>query len=154
MLRLNEWTFSSDDSDYTHKVTDIRLCSGDDELIRLEFKPVYMYPLENGTMAWEDWNHYDSICVYKTDYEKLLVPSIESLFPVTDPDPNGFGLQEYFDLTSMNFFGKDDFEKLIRNLTECMDKSVGPEKSFYRSVIDYLKDFMTISDWFCIEGNL
>lgn len=154
LLRSKEWTFSSDDSNITHKVTDIRLYSDDHELINLEFKPVYMYPPENGTMAWEDWNHYDSICVYKTDYEKFLVPSISSLFPVADPDPNGFGIQEYFDLTSMNFFGKEDFRRLILDLTECMEKADEPDKSFYRSVIGFLEDFMTVSDWFCIEGNL
>ncbi|MDE7363571.1 MAG: hypothetical protein K2N27_01585 [Ruminococcus sp.] len=154
MLRYNEWTLSSCDSNIDHKVTDIRLYSDDNELVKIELKPVYMYPPENGTMLWEDWNHYDSICIYKTDYEKLLLPAISSLFPVTDPDPNGFGIQESFDLTSFNFFGKEDWQRLIVKLTECMKMVDETEISFYRSVLGFLKDFMVISDWFCIEGNL
>lgn len=154
MLRYKEWTFSSSDSNINHKVTDIRLYSGDDELIKLELKPVLMCSPECDSLPWENWNHYDSICIYKTDYEKLLLPSITSLFPVTDPDPNGFGIQEEFDLTSINFFGKEDFGKLIVNLTECMEKADEPEKSFYSSVIGFLKEFMAVSDWFCVEGNL
>ncbi|MBR5372132.1 MAG: hypothetical protein IK130_07945 [Oscillospiraceae bacterium] len=85
-------------------MTDIRLHSDDAEKITIELKPVSVYPPENETMAWEDWNRYNSICIYKTDYEKLLLPSIETLFPVMDPDPNGFGVQETFDRTSVNFF--------------------------------------------------
>ena len=113
-----------------------------------------MYPPENGKMHWEDWNYYDSIYIYKSDYEKLLLPAILPLFPVEDPDPNGFGTQEYFDLTSFNFFGKKDWQRLIANLTECMEKADEAENEFYRYVISFLTDFMAVSDWFCIEGNL
>lgn len=152
MLRFNEWTFSSCDSDVEHKVIDILLYSDDKEKIKIEFKPVY-FP-GNDAMSWEDWNCYDSICIYKTDYEKLLLTAIRSLFPVMDPDPNGWGVQEYFDLTSLNFFGKDDWQRLIDNLTECIETAEESEKEFYNVVLKYLKDFMAISDCFCIEGNL
>ena len=154
MLRLINRLFHSCDTNIAHNITDIRLYSDDTELIRLEFKPVYMYSLKNESMSWEDWNHYDSICIYKTDYEKLLLPVIQSLFPVTDPDPNGFGIQESFDLTSTNFLGKEDWKKLIEELTKCMKSSNKAESDFYDSVLGCLKDFMLKSDWFCIEGNL
>ena len=154
MFRLNERTFHSCDTPIEHNITDIRLYSDDTELIRLEFKPVYMYLMERNAMSWEDWNHYDSLCIYKTDYEKLLLPAIKSLFPVNDPDPNGFGIQESFDLTSINFFGKEDWQKLIEEITKCMQSSNKAEFDFYYSVLGYLKDFMLNSDWFCIEGNL
>ncbi|SHM38806.1 hypothetical protein [Ruminococcus flavefaciens] len=154
MLRFKEWTFSSNDSDIKHKVTDIRLYSDDNEKIEIEFKPVRIYSQTDSTMQWEDWNFYDSIYIYKTDYEKLILSSIRPLFPVTDPDPNGFGVQECFDLTSINFFGKDDWKKLIDNLAECIETSAEEEKEFYNAVIKYLTYFMEQSDWFCIEGNL
>ena len=152
MLRFNEWTFSSPDSDVRHKITDIRLYSDDREKIEIELKPVRLP--ESGRMAWEDWNCFDSICVYKTDYERLLLSAIEALFPVTDPDPDGWGVQEYFDLTSMNFFGKADWLRLTDSLTACAEKATGEEKEFYRAVLGYLKEFMTVSEWFCIEDNL
>lgn len=123
MVRYNEWKFDSNNPDVEHKVTDIRLYSDDKEKISIEFKPVSVYAKENGNMSWEDWNCYDSICIYKTDYERLLLSAIEELFPVTDPDPNGWGVQEYFDLTSMNFFGKDDWQRLIDNVTVFMKKA-------------------------------
>lgn len=154
MVRYNEWKFDPKDSDVEHKVTDIRLYSDDKEKINIEVKPVSVYPKENRNMAWEDWNRYDSICIYKTDYERLLLSVIKELFPVTDPDPNGWGVQEYFDLTSMNFFGKDDWQRLIDNLNVLMEKADETEKEFYQVIVKYLNDFMDISDWFCIEGNL
>ncbi len=154
MLKYRKWTFSSCDSNVNHEVTDIRFYSDENEKINIELKPVFIYPSGNGTMSWEDWNYYDSICIYKTDYEKLLLPAISSLFPVTDPDPNGFGIQKFFDLTSINFFGKDDWQRLIDKLTECMKMVNKTETEFYHVVLGFLNDFMTISDWFCIEGNL
>ncbi|MBP5492191.1 MAG: hypothetical protein J6Y08_05040 [Clostridiales bacterium] len=153
-LRYKERRLCFSESDFEHKVTDIRLYSTDDERIYLEFKPVFM-PSEDGKdLQWEDWNYYDSICFYKTDYEKLLLPAITPVFPVIDPDPKGFGVQETLDLTTINFFGKEDWQKLIDNLSGCREKADNDEAEFYRVVIGFLNEFMTASDWFCIEGNL
>ena len=154
IMKYNEWTFSSCDSDVKHKVADIRLYSDDMEKIEIELKPVYTDPSGNGVMTWEDWNHYDIIRIYKTDYERLMLSAINSLFPVKDPDPNGFGIQESFDLTSVNFFGKDDWQRLIANLTDCMKKADKDEYEFYHVVLEFLNDSLTVSEWFCIEGNL
>ena len=151
-MRLREWAFTVDDSGIEHKVTDIRLYSDDDEKIELEFKPVFMP--ENGEMNWEDWNCYDSIRVYKTDYEKLLLSSIQSVFPVVDPDPNGWGIQEELDLTSPNFLGKEDWNKTIDVLLNRSKTATDQEKEFYDLFIKYLRNFSEVSDYFCIEGNL
>ncbi|MBO4687818.1 MAG: hypothetical protein J5636_04835 [Clostridiales bacterium] len=153
MLRIKERRLCYDEYGIDHKITEIRLYSADDEPVYLEFKPVLM-PSEDGKeLQWEDWNHYDSIRIYKTDYDKFLLPAITPVFPVTDPDPNGFGVQETLDVTSINFFGKEDWQKLIDNLTGCMEKADNTESEFYHMVIGYLSDFMTLSEWFCIEGN-
>ena len=83
-----------------------------------------------------------------------MLSAINSLFPVKDPDPNGFGIQESFDLTSVNFFGKDDWQRLIADLTDCMKKADKDEYEFYHVVLEFLNDSLTVSEWFCIEGNL
>lgn len=152
MLRYKEWTCSVEDSDVKHKITAIRLYSGDGELICMEFKPVHNPP--DGVIRFEDWNCYDSFTVYKTDYEKLLLPSIESIFPVMDPDPEGWGLQEQLDLCSLNWLGREDWIRLTEVLSGCFDSATEPEKEFYSAVLERMRKFMEISDIFCIEGNL
>lgn len=89
-MRTREWEFISEDRSVKHKVKDILLYSDEREKIVLEFKPV-RFP-EDGNIMWEDWNNYDSIQVFKTDYERLLLNPIRSIFPVNDPDPNGWGM--------------------------------------------------------------
>lgn len=59
---------------------------GYDELIYYEFKPVRIP--ETG-MIYEDWNCCDSFKIYVTDFDALLFKTIDSVFPVNDPDPNG-----------------------------------------------------------------
>ena len=145
-MRLREWTFTIDDSEVEHKVTDILLYSDDDEKIELEFKPVFMP--ENGEMSWEDWNCFDSIRVYKTDYEKLLLSSIQSVFPVVDPDPNGWGLQEELDLTSPNFLGKEDWNKTIDLLINAVKRPLIKRKGFMiysLSTLEAFRKSVTIS---------
>lgn len=151
-MRTREWEFISEDRSVKHKVKDILLYSDEREKIVLEFKPV-RFP-EDGNIMWEDWNNYDSIQVFKTDYERLLLNPIRSIFPVNDPDPNGWGMQECFDLTSMNFFGKDDWIKLIDVIKITSESVDDCEKEFYDIVVEYLTDIMEVSDYFCIEGNL
>ncbi|MBO4399828.1 MAG: hypothetical protein J5795_06840 [Lachnospiraceae bacterium] len=151
-MRLREWTFVFDDSGSAHKVTDIRLYSDDGEKIELEFKPIFVP--ENGELQWEDWNCYDSIMIYKTDYDKLLLSSIQSVFPVVDPTPNSWGLQEEFDLTSMNFIGKEDWSRIIDALLNRSNVAADQEKEFYDLFIKHLRSFMEVSEYFCIEGNL
>lgn len=151
-LRIREWIFSSEDSKTEHKVTDIRLYADDKEKIELEFKPVRIP--DNGDIRWEDWNCYDSVCVYRSDYEKLLSSFIESLFPVEDPDPYGWGIQETMDYTSMNFMGRDDWAKMTDLIISAGESSEEQEKEFYRTLAHHLRDAMKMSDYFCIEGNL
>ena len=151
-MRLREWKFAFDDSGSEHIVTDIRLYSDDGEKIELEFKPVCV-PV-NGDLQWKDWNCYDSIRVYKTDYDKLLLSSIQSVFPVVDPTPNSWGLQEEFDLTSMNFMGREDWNRIIDVLLNRSNTAADQEKEFYDLFIKYLRNFTEVSDYFCIEGNL
>ena len=152
MLRYREWTFKWTDPPVEHKVTDIHLYSDNEEKIMLEFKPVLVHPGDEVMLG--DWDYYDSFRVYQTDYDKLLTAAIASLFPVMDPDPHGWGLQEYFDPCSDNWFGTEDWQRLIDKLTECFDNAAEPEKEFYYAVLLRMRRFAEMSTMFCIEGNL
>ena len=83
-----------------------------------------------------------------------MLSSIQSVFPVVDPDPNGWGLQEELDLTSPNFLGKEDWNKTIDVLLNRSKTATDQEKGFYDLFIKYLRSFSEVSDYFCIEGNL
>lgn len=156
MLRWKEWEFKSATLKggrvLRHKVTELRLYSEDREKIELEFKPVNLP--ENGDIQWEDWNCYDSLRIFITDYERLLIPLIDKLFPVTDPDPMGWGVQERFDATDLNWFGSEDRQKLISLIEERAQEVNADEKEFYAEVLKFLRGYTEISEYFCIEGNL
>ena len=152
MLRYRERTLKWTDPPVEHKVTDIRLFSGNEEKIMLEFKPVLVRPGDEVMVG--DWDYYDSFMIYQTDYDKLLTAELEAVFPVMDPDPHGWGLQELFDPCSDNWFGTEDWQRLIDRLTVCFDNAVEPEKEFYYAVLLRMRRFMEISTMFCIEGNL
>jgi hypothetical protein len=135
----------------THNATDVRLYSADSEKIFLEFKPARMP--DDGNMQWEDWNCYDSVFVYKTDYDRLLVPTLKKLFPLEDPDPNGFGTQEYFDVCFDNWFGADSWKEFITLLEQLIPALTAEEQMFIRTLLPMFKGFLDISSIICVEGN-
>lgn len=135
----------------THNATDVRLYSADSEKIFLEFKPARMP--DDGNMQWEDWNCYDSVFVYKTDYDRLLVPTLKKLFPLEDPDPNGFGTQEYFDVCFENWFGADSWKEFITLLEQLIPALTAEEQMFIRTLLPMFKGFLDISSIICVEGN-
>ena len=134
----------------THQATDVRLYSADSERVFFEFKPARMP--ESGDMQWEDWNCYDSVFVYKADYEKLLVPTLSKLFPLDDPDPNGWGTQEYFDVCSLNWLGAEAWNEFISQL-EKLGGLTKEEQMFIETLLPMFKGFAEISGIICIEGN-
>ena len=135
----------------THNATDVRLYSADSEKIFLEFKPARMP--DDGNMQWEDWNCYDSVFVYKTDYDRLLVPTLKKLFPLEDPDPNGWGKQEYFDVCSPNWLGADSWKEFITLLEQLIPALTAEEQMFIRTLLPMFKGFLDISSIICVEGN-
>lgn len=146
-LRISKYNSNSEPS---HMVTDIRYLSSDDELIYYEFKPVRIP--ETG-MMYEDWNCYDSFKIYITDFDALLFKTINSVFPVNDPDPNGYGVQKCFDKCSNNFFSIEDWSKIIQLLTELVDNTDESTGEFYKVCVQYMNAYMKISDSFCIDSN-
>ncbi|MBQ2581129.1 MAG: hypothetical protein II574_05825 [Ruminococcus sp.] len=136
----------------THKATDVRLYSADSEKIFLEFKPVRE---QNGKeLQWVDWNCYDSVFVYQTDYNKLLVPALEKLFPLQDPDPLGWGMQDCFDATSMNWLGADKWNEYISALEQSRETLNKEEQMFIDTLLPMFRSFTEKSGIICVEGNL
>ena len=135
----------------THKATDVRMFSPDSEKIFLEFKPVRFTPGKE--MQWEDWNCFDSLFVYRTDYERFLTPALEEMFPIEDPDPLGWGTQECFDAMGPNFIGREDWIRFIHALEAKYGTLRNDEKMFMDKVIPILRSFLDISDCFCVDGN-
>jgi len=136
--------------DHTQIITKLYLYADKKEMIFFEIAPVRVP--ENGDIMWEDWNFYDSMRVFQTDYDKLIVPYLKRIFPVTDPDDGE--IQEYLDVCSLNWLGSSDCERLIDIIRSEMGNSTDDEKAFLNEFIRFLQHCMTISNIILIEGNL
>ena len=132
-----------------HDVTVLRLYSPEDEKVMIEICPAYY--TEDGNVFWD---RYDSLRVYHTDSVRLLYPVFDRLFPVTDPDPNGWGVQDSFDPTAPNWLGREDMLKLAALIKERCSSADTAEKEFYGEVLGFIEDSAYISEIFCIYGNL
>lgn len=131
-------------------ITEMRLYSENNEKIFLEFAPVRIP--KSGDIMWEDWNYYNSLRIFKTDYEMLFVPFAEKIFPVKDPDTDE--LQTYLDLCSPNWIGKSDIERLIKIIDESSKDKKSEERQFLKIITEYLQDCIKISNMVLIDGNL
>ena len=131
-------------------ITEMRLYSKEYEKIFLEIAPVRIS--ENSDIMWEDWNYYNSLRIFKTDYEMLFVPLVERIFPVIDPDSDE--VQARFDVCSLNWIGKADTERLIGSFSEGISDKTGDERQFLEKITEYLRHYIDVSDLILIEGNL
>lgn len=72
------------DSQYSNKKPDYkinRLYSDKKEKIYLMFLPLF---ITGKDPMWEDWNCYKyPMMIYMTDYERLIVPYFDKIFPLT-----------------------------------------------------------------------
>ena len=130
------------------KHTEIRLYSSEDEVIYIAVTPANTE--ENGNIFWD---RYDCLIIYRTDYEKLLYPIFDELFPVNDPDPvDNWGIQEKFDPCSLNWFGREDMVRFCQLMKsrECSAE----EAEFYTEIAAFVEEGLKVSGLFCINGNL
>lgn len=142
-------TVSKRGSENTCSVTKIRLYSADEELVNIEFCPA-LYT-DDGNVFWD---RYDILRIYRSDYEHFFTPVFKEIFPVCDPDPNGWGLQENFDPCSPNWFGRDDWLKIAKLLRERFCYAEEDERSFCETAAIFIERTADITEIFCIEGNL
>lgn len=156
MLRRKESEINSaqgkDGSIIRHKNTELRLYSEDSEKIKLDFTPVNIP--EDWVIHWIDWTCYDNLSVFRTDYERLLLPLIDKLFPVRILTPKGWNVWKHFDAAAPNWFGLKDWQKLISLIEERSKEVNADEKEFYTEVLGFLRGCTEISSYFCIDGNL
>lgn len=132
------------------KVTEMRLYSERHEKIFLEFSAVRVP--EDGEIMWEDWNYYNPLRIFQSDYERLFLPLAESLFPITDPDSGV--LEQRFDCCSLNWFGRIDVERLIKRIDEVLGKKTPDERKFLGKIAEFLLKCLDFGDIVLIEGNL
>lgn len=127
-----------------------RLYSNKKEKICLMFHPLF---ITGKDPMWEDWNCYKyPMMIYMTDYQKLLIPYFEKIFPLKDPIDDT--VQEYFDVCFDNWIGKSDWIKFINLIKADLDKKSESEKKFYFEVISWLETALTETDVIVVEGNL
>ncbi|MDE7281835.1 MAG: hypothetical protein K2N36_08880, partial [Ruminiclostridium sp.] len=100
----------------------------------------------------EDWNYYNSLRIFKTDYEMLFAPLAERIFPVIDPDSGEF--QAHLDVCSLNWIGKADTERLIGIISAAAGDKIAEERQFLEKITEYLRHCINVSDLILIEGNL
>ena len=133
-----------------YNVTEMRLYSADNEKIEVEFKPMDIP--EDKAVDWDDFNRYDSIMIFQTDYERLLSPLIDSLYPLTAPDTGE--IENALDYCFENFIGSEDRKKLLMLIDEKARTCDGDDREFYGELLAFLKEAEKKSPYLCIEGNL
>ena len=131
-------------------ILEMRLYSKENEKIFLEISPVRN--TENSDIMWEDWNYYNSLRIFKTDYEMLFAPLAKRIFPVIDPDSGE--VQAHLDICSLNWIGKADTERLIGSISEGISDKTEDERKFLEIITEYLRHCINVSGLILIEGNL
>ena len=151
-LRKHTFTRPENKDSREHIVTEIRLYSENRERIFLEFCPVYVS--ENTDIQAKDFDTFDSLRIFISDYEKLVSPFIEKLFPLKGDDPYYGGAQEKFDATGENWLCAEEWLRLKDMLAENSRISSPEEQGFYDEVLRYFAWAENKSGLFCISGNL
>ena len=129
----------------------LRCYSGMKEKIRLDFLPCKDVPAD---WKWEHWHSCEeSLMVYATDYENLLLRYLKAVFPVIDPTSGE--IQESIDLCSYNFIGKDVWETIIENIKNDLRTILDcNEENFYKEFTDWVEQQLTWADIIVVDGNL
>mgnify|MGYP001187502038 FL=1 len=100
-----------------------------------------------------DWDCYRSILTIGwPDCEQLLIPTLKQIFPVKDPT-NG-EVQEEFDLCFDNWIGKEDWERWILLVRDCLPSLSEKESAFLFSVLEWIETALTYTTVMVVESNL
>lgn len=128
-----------------------RLYTQSGEKIHMAFLP--LRPDCGNDPQWEDWNCYRSILTIGwPDCEQLLIPTLKQIFPVKDPT-NG-EVQEEFDLCFDNWIGKEDWERWILLVRDCLPSLSEKESAFLFSVLEWIEIALTYTTVMVVESNL
>ena len=150
--RINILTREKSRYSEEHKITELRLYSNNAETFYFEFRPVYVS--ENVDIKSKDFDTYDSLRIYCVDWEKLVSPLIEALYPLKCCDPYFGRVQKEFDLTGENYLCAEDMRRLKDMLEENSRNASPEEQGFYDEVLKYAAWAETVSGLFCITCNM
>ncbi len=125
-------------------------CYSIEEKIFLKF-----YPCKNlgENISFDYIYKQDCLTVYETDYNKLLLPFINEIFPLIDPTNNE--MQENFDVCFDNWIDKDSFYNMIDDIKNEIKKITSKnEIEFYIKFIEWFETKSKSFDLIMVEGNL
>lgn len=134
------------------KMRNIKLyCYSDKkERIRLDFTA---YIDKDKNTMWEDW-HIGNEClvVYQTDYNRLLIPYFEKIYPFKEPITHT--LETHFDACFDNWFNKENCYKIIELIQKDIENKTKKELQFYNSFIEWISKQLQFADGIVVDGNL
>lgn len=121
------------------------------EKICIKFLP--MRPNCGDVPRREEWNCYRSVLsVGWTDFQQLLSPAFEQVFPVADPTTGE--MQEDFDPCFDNRIGRADWARWLALLRAGLAGRTAEEWRFLAQVIGWVETTLTHADVIVVEGNL
>lgn len=127
----------------------LRCYSDEKEIILLEFNPCR----NNIDPQWEDWNYCaNPLVVYSTDYNKLLLPYLNIVFPLVEPITGD--IQDCFDVCFDNWIVKENWMKIIDAINRDIDSFPKNERIFYSKFCDWILSELKNVDIIVVEGNL
>lgn len=125
--------------------------SEDKEAIFLDFMPCRSQDYEFIYDFYEETS-IEFLRIYQTDYTKLLVPRIRTLFPLVDPVTHE--VQTDFDVCFDNVFSQSDWKKMLELLRlEMASTTIKQERDFYASFLLWNSRQLTWADMLMVEGN-
>lgn len=102
--------------------------------------------------VWEDWHCYQHpLEIYRSDYDKLLVPYLQEVFPLSDPLSGE--IQEYFDVCFVNWIGKEAWLTFMENVNQNLENKNKQEIQYYQSLLLWMERALQETDVIVVEGN-
>lgn len=111
------------------------------------------YPCLNkgaGTSYDEAYSFLEPLKIYQTDYDRLIIPYLQRIFPIKDPTNQS--IQDEFDYFFDNWIAKEDFFRFIALLEE-REPVTPAESQFYSIFIGWVQKELSWAEMIMVEGN-
>lgn len=131
---------------------ELRLNAPKGEKIFLEFNPLKISDTPDWNPMWEEWHCYSSpLRIYKQDYE-LLVDYFNKIYPIKDAFDGT--LEQAFDVCFDNWIGKSDWQRIILEIEQDLNRIFDGKKLFLWNFLEWLKEALKHTSVIVVEGNL
>lgn len=131
---------------------ELRLNAPKGEKIFLEFNPLKISDTPDWNPMWEEWHCYSSpLRIYKQDYE-LLVDYFNKIYPIKDAFDGT--LEQAFDVCFDNWIGKSDWQRIILEIEQDLNRIFDGKKLFFMDFLERLKEALRHASVIVVEGNL